>query len=93
MAKTVIEAYGIDRMASDIQSVNLDGVVYLSKGVSVEEITRPTGPVDLLIGYEYAGFHPQVGRRKGHLLLRNLFGKCLGGKHPIVFRRPTQRTT
>ena len=84
--KTVfVEAYGIDKITSDIQSVNVDGVGHLFKGVSVGEITRPTGPVDLLIGYEYAGFHPQVERRKGHLLLlRNQFGKCLGGKHPSI---------
>jgi hypothetical protein len=57
--KTVfIKAYGIERITSDIQAVNLDGVVHLFKGVSAEEVARPTGPVDLLIGYEYAGFHP-----------------------------------
>lgn len=39
--KTVfIEAYGIERITSDIQAVNLDGVGHLFKGVSVEEITK-----------------------------------------------------
>ena len=82
--KTVlIEAYGIDKITSDIQNVSIDGLEHIFKGVSIREVTRPTGPVDLLIGYEYAGFHPQLERKKGHLLLpRNQFGKYLGGKHP-----------
>ena len=84
--KTVfIEAYGIERITSDIQAVNLDGVVHLFKGISAEEVARPPGPVDLLFGYEYAGFHPQLERRNGHLLLlKNQFGKCIGGKHPSI---------
>ena len=91
--KTVfIEAYGIERITLDIQAVNLDGVVNLFKGVSAEEVTRPTGPVDLLIGYEYAGFHPQLERRNGHLLiLKNQFVKCIGGKHPSI--KETQPTS
>jgi hypothetical protein len=64
--KTVfIEAYGIEKITPDIQAVNLDGVAHLFKGVSAEEVTRPTGPVHLLIGYKYAGFHPQLERRDG----------------------------
>ena len=78
-----IKAYGIDRITSDSR-IN-HGMIHLFKGVSLFEITRPTGPVGLLIGYEYAGFHPQVERRNGHLLLlRNQFGKFLGGKHPGI---------
>lgn len=81
----IIEAYGIERITTDIQSINLTGVVHLFKGITMTEVARPTGPVDILIGYEYAGFHPQVEKRIGHLLLlQNQFGKCLGGKHPNV---------
>jgi hypothetical protein len=55
--KTVfIKAYGIERITSDIQAVNLDGVVHLFKGDSAEEGARPTGPVDLLIGYEQGAY-------------------------------------
>jgi hypothetical protein len=94
--KTVfIKAYGIGRITSDIQAVNLDGVVHLFKGISAEEVARPTGPVDLLIGYEYAGFHPQLERRNGHLLLlKKQFGKCIGGKHPSIKEtHPTSELT
>ncbi|KAK3737988.1 hypothetical protein QZH41_001003 [Actinostola sp. cb2023] len=52
-------------------------------GVEKEEITRPIGPVNVLIGYSYAGIHPQVEQKVEHLLLlKNQFGKCLGGSHP-----------
>jgi len=39
----------------------------------------------MLIGYEYAGFHPERIKSRGHLLLlQNKFGKCLGGAHQLV---------
>ena len=53
--------------------------------VSQEEITRPIGSVDILIGYEYAGFHPEKEQISGHLLLlKNRFGRCTGGSHPKI---------
>ena len=43
---------------------------------------RPRGVVDVLIGYEYADFHPQKEQSSGHLLLlKNRFGRCIGGTH------------
>ena len=41
--------------------------------------------MDVLIGYDYAGFHPEKERSSGHLLLlRNRFGRCIGGTHPSI---------
>ena len=38
--------------------------------------------MDELIGYGYAGYHPIQEQKSGHLLLlRNWFGRCLGGTH------------
>jgi len=69
------DVYGIDKITSDIQSINIDGIVQLFKNVSKEEIVRPTGAIDLLIGYEYAGFHPEREQNSEHLLLlKNRFG-------------------
>ena len=34
-----------------------------------EEITRPTGGVDVLIGYGYTEYHPVLEQTSGHLLL------------------------
>ena len=80
-----IDVYGIDKITSNIQAVNLDGVHRLFKDVTKEEIARPTGEIDVLIGFEYAGFHPQKEQFLGHLLLlKNQFGRCIGGTHPQI---------
>ena len=73
------EVYGIDVITADIQSVSVNNVVHLFKEVAPKEIRRPTGSVDVLIGYGYAGYHPVPEQKSGHLLLlRNRFGRCLG---------------
>ena len=57
----------------------------LFKDVTKQEIARPTGEIDVLIGFEYAGFHPQKEQFSGHLLLlKNQFGRCIGGTHPQI---------
>ena len=76
------DVYGIDKITSDIQSINIDGIVQLFKNVSKEEIVHPSGAIDVLIGYEYAGFHPEREQTSEHLLLlKNRFGRCIGGTH------------
>ena len=76
------EVYGIDKITTDIQSVNIDDIVHYFKNVSPDEIKRPSGAVDVLIGYRYAGYHPEPERKLDHLLLlKNRFGRCLGGTH------------
>ena len=63
----------------------MDGIHRLFRNVTKEEITRPTGEVDVLIGFEYAGFHPQTEQSSEHLLLlKNRFGKCIEGTHPQI---------
>jgi len=44
-------------------------VHWLFRNVTKEEIARSTGEVDVLIGFEYAGFHPQKEQSSEHLLL------------------------
>ena len=81
----LIEAYGIDKITSDIKKVNTDNVAHLFKGVSKDEITRPAGTIDVLIGAEYAAYHPVRVQSAGHLLLlKNRFGLCIGGTHPSI---------
>ena len=83
-----IDVYGIDKITSDIQTINLDGVNRLFGNETKREITRPTGEVDVFIGFEYAGFHPQKELSSKHLLLlKNRFGRCLGGTHPQTKER------
>lgn len=79
------EVYGIDKITTDIQSVNLDDVTQLFENVKPDEIRRPTGTVDVLIGYGYTGYHPEPEQKSGHLLLlKNRFGRCLGGAHTTL---------
>jgi len=78
-----IVVYGIERITSNIQSVNVGNVVHLFKGISKYKITRPTGSVDVLNGYSYAGLHPEPEQKSQHLLLlKKQFGRYIGGSHP-----------
>ena len=44
----------------------------------------------MLIGYGYAGYHPEPEQRSGHLLLlKNRFGRCLGGNHATLEQTDT----
>lgn len=81
--KTVtFQVYGIDRISSPMQYINLEGVLHLFEGLNKDDIERPEGEIDVLIGFEYAGHHPVRKQSSGHLLLlRNRFGYCLGGSH------------
>ena len=80
-----IEAYGIDQITSDIESVSTENLSNLFKGVSKDDMVRPAGPVDVLIGYKYAAYYPQRTQNVGHLLLLQYqFGVCFKGTHPSI---------
>ena len=80
-----VDVCGIDKITSEIQSVDIDGIIPLFNNISKEDILRPSGTVDVLIGYEYASYYPQNEQSSGHLvLLRNRFGRCVGGTHPTI---------
>ena len=75
----------MDKITSDIQSVNVKGIVQLFTNISEENISRPSGIIHVLIGYEYAAYHRQTEQTSGHLLLlKNPFGRCIGGEHPFI---------
>ena len=81
----VFDVYGIDKITSPIPSIDTQGISKLFKDVHKEDLIRPTGEVDTLIGYEYADFHPLKEQSSGRLLLlRNQFGRCIGGTHPVL---------
>ena len=51
---------------------------------------QPSGIADVLIGYEYASYHLQNEQNSGHLvLLRNRFGRCIGGTNPTLREKST----
>ncbi|XP_071954191.1 uncharacterized protein [Antedon mediterranea] len=79
-----VEAYGIPKITAKIGNQNLENLAKILN-VYPEQVKRPTGEVDLLVGYEYAGYHPTKIKACGHLvLLKNQFGQCIGGSHPSI---------
>ena len=81
-----IEVLGIEQISTSIESVNLKGVLNLFKKSGAAEVNRPdSGPVNLLIGFSYAGYHPVKVENNGHLLLmENRFGHIIAGSHPDI---------
>ena len=77
-----IQAFGIETISSEINGIDVQGILHLFKGVQSSEVERPKGYIDLLIGFNYAALHPTKEQSVGNLLLmRNIFGRCLGGTH------------
>jgi hypothetical protein len=75
------QAYGIPRISSAIEVIETDRYAVLLD-VEPNLIRRPKGEVEMLIGLEYAGFHPDKEKILDHLVLfKNRFGCCLGGTH------------
>ena len=54
----LFKAYGIEQISSSIGSADMNEVSELLK-IDINQIKRPIGEVEMLIGFEYAGFHPQ----------------------------------
>ena len=85
------EVYGIGRITTDTESVNTGDVIHLFENIIPDEIRRPAGAVDVLIGYGYTGYHPEPEKRSGHLfLLKNRLGRCLGGTHTTLQQIDTE---
>ena len=88
--KVKFTVYGIDKINSDLQHVNIDGIIKLFKDVPKEQLVwsmylsgMNALVINVLIGYEYVGYHPSREQSVGHLVLsRNRFGRCIGGMHP-----------
>ena len=84
--------YGIQRISTPIETISLEMVVFLFDDNNIRGVERPTGEVDMLIGFKYACFHPEKVHAVDHLLLlRNMFGKCLEGDRTNVSRNQHKR--
>jgi len=78
------KAFGISRISTAIESNDISEVSDLFS-MNPAEVKRPIGEIDMLIGFEYAGFHPEKREAVDHLLLmENKFGLCLGGSHHLL---------
>ena len=58
-----MKALRIDRITSDIEAVEVLGVLHLFH-VTLRDVKCPHGPVDLLVGLNEAGLHPTGGDHK-----------------------------
>ena len=77
--------YGIDKISSEVRDIDISSTLKLFKNVNLKDLQRPVGEIDILIGFEYAGFHPSRIQSNGHLLImENQFGRCLSGSHSSV---------
>ena len=84
--ETVIEAYGVDKITSDICNINSEMLQKLFKGSNMEDYNRPeNGTVHCLIGSDYLSIHPVQEEAVGNLvLLRNKYGSIIAGRHHNV---------
>ena len=77
--------YGIGKISSIIQPVNIQGVINLFHGITERDVKRPNGEIDVLIGYGYTNHHPTLEQCNNNLvLLSNRYGKCIGGCHSAL---------
>ena len=85
-----IKAISLDNISSPIGRINRREVCKIF-GIADAELTRPIdGEIDILIGLEYAAYHPDRVRAQGHLVLyENRFGKTVGGSQAGI-REETQ---
>ena len=64
-----IEVFGLEKISSQIDKFGMQKVARLLE-VSENEVCRPNeGEIDILIGQQYAAFHPCRQKAVGHLLL------------------------
>ena len=81
----LIQAYGIERISSEMDYVEICSLACLFKGLKPNEVTRARGEVDVLIGINHCELHPSKEQIIGSLILySNRYGKCLAGCHERI---------
>ncbi|CAC5362063.1 unnamed protein product [Mytilus coruscus] len=80
-----IKAYGMEEVTAEVARVDMSRVDQLFKGINKNDIQRPTGQVDILIGTDCCILMPNKEEQIGNLqLMRNQFGYCIRGSHPLL---------
>ena len=80
-----LDVVGIEKISSAIGKISVQSVAQMF-GISEVSLNRPVaGEVDILIGLQYAAYHPDKMESRGHLILyKNRFGTTIGGSHPSI---------
>ena len=80
-----IEAYGIQKVSSAISHVDMESLAKLFTKATSDISRANGGEIDLLVGMQYAAYHPVKIEEHGHLLLmKNQFGSLIAGSHPSI---------
>ncbi|CAC5408838.1 unnamed protein product [Mytilus coruscus] len=80
-----IKAYGMEEVTAEVARVDMSRVDQLFKGINKNDIQRPNGQVDILIGTDCCILMPNKEEQIGNLqLMRNQFGYCIRGSHPLL---------
>ena len=82
---------GIDGMSTEVSKKNLETNKGLNKNLISHATKRPTGKIDVLIGFKYAEFHLVWEQSSDHLfVLGNKFGKLIDGNYSLL-KQNTQK--
>ena len=81
--KVSIEVLGMEKISTPINYIDIGFVKEVFEHCP-KDIVRPTGrEIDILVGIEYAAYHPVQREICGQLvLLENRFGYVVAGSHP-----------
>lgn len=81
-----LEVMGIEKISTDIEMMDIGEAARTLQRPEAKRATRPaSGSIDLLIGFQYAAFHPVCIESNEHLLLmQNRFGILIAGSHPSI---------
>ena len=73
-----VQVYGVERISSNINRIDISGVASLFNVSCKEGICNIYGNIDVLIGINYAAIQLQRKQTLGNLILYgNRFGKCI----------------
>ena len=87
-----LSVYGIEKITNEISSVDVENFCTLFHNISHTDISRPSGEIDILVGYNYAIWHPvKVQENNQLLLLSNCFGKCIAGRNSNLLDNATEK--
>ena len=80
--ENVFHVYGVERITNTLYPVDYQSLSTLFSKHNFSSMPKPVGEIDVLIGIDYAAFHPQIIDTNKHLVLsKNCFGECISGSH------------
>ena len=83
----IIQAFQIKEICGQAKSVDVSGIVSLFNNLSLDDVTRTSGPVELLIGIKHVNIHPKpIEEIDGVVLFDSIFGtnRIIAGVHSTL---------